>query len=141
MKLYLNTAESAMFAVEAVLLAKNLLPLEPSYTTQLDTEFRLNSVNFGNGYRQDALDGLNSDRLMAQVVFTNRSKESINALTNFLKGSASYQRTPDEYFYWLPPYPLNDRGVIKVKCPKFTVIPQSTNIISLSATFEQTFEL
>ncbi len=139
MKLYFNTGDSAFFNDPT--LTPNLVPIEPSYSTSLDAEYRMNTIQYGNGYKQREPDGLNNEKLVVQVVFQNMRADVIKAVDAFLRGGTNvYDRNAAEYFFWQPPAQYGNVGVIKMTCDKWRIDPHSSQVASLSATFEQTFE-
>jgi phage-related protein len=140
-KLFFNTAQSALLN-DPSLDVRSLAPIEPSYSTALENEFRVNSIKFGNGYEQSVPDGLNGNKLIISVVFMNMSMVAIKAVESFLRGGSNiYDRTPADYFYWLPPAPFDTLGVRKFKCNRWKVVPRSKLVATLEAQFEETFEL
>lgn len=146
-KLYFSAVSGHVSEFSSItdIVAANQVPILPSYTSGFDKELRIASVQFGNGYRQDAPDGINAVKLTVQVVFANRSKRVVEELCAFFEGGITvtgahqYDRDPSEYFFWLPPAPFD--VLIKVKCLKYSVVPFSVDVFTLTATFEQTFEI
>ena len=138
MNLFFNTAGSAFYQATN-LVALNLVPIEPSYTSDFETNFRSNKVQFGNGYKQEEPDGINTLPFTANLVFLNRRAAVIIELVNFFSG-IGYNRMPNEYFFWQPPAPFTG-GVIKVKAANWKTKVVSTDIMTLTVTFEQTYEV
>jgi phage-related protein len=142
MKLHFNGPRSVFKQVEAVL---GPFPVpEVSYGSSITTTVRLNKVQFGEGYEQRSLDGINSTPLVFDVVFRNRSQRVIEEVVRFLKGDkVFYDRTPDEYFYMIPPAPFDD-GILqtprKFKCEEWKTTAEAHNNYTLTTQFKEVFE-
>ena len=148
-KLYFSpwptTSTPSIFASVTDINAAGLVPILPSYSTALDAEARVNTVMFGNGYQQDAPDGINTVRKNFAVTFEFRRKRIIEELNAFFSGGITttgafqYDRDPSEYFFFVPPSPFDQ--LTKVKCLKWHIEWKSADVGSLSALFTQTFEI
>lgn len=112
----------------------------PSYTSDIDVENRVLTLQFGDGYSQRSPDGLNPRKENWKLVFKNRSRADIQELCKFLDGLDPYERLPSEYFFWTPPtIPHNYQK--KYTATKYTLAWVSLDIGTLSVTFEQSFEV
>jgi phage-related protein len=143
MHLHFNGPRSVFYQVRAVT-PELLQPPDISYGSSVNTEIRVNTVRFGDGYEQRSLDGINTAPLVIDFAFNNRSLETITEIDKFLRGDKLfYNRTPDEYFYFVPPEPY-DGGLIKVPrkftCLSWKVSPSQSNNYTLSGTMNEVFE-
>lgn len=111
----------------------------PTFSFTLDfnpdksVEPRVLKSKFGDGYEQRVSSGLNTMPAIWQVSFTNRETSEVDAIEAFLKG----QRGVD-YFYWTPP---DESDPIKVVCGKWNAGKPYAGMRSITATFEQVFDL
>src|SRR5262249_17439905 len=70
----------------------------PSFTTSLSVKPRILTSDFGDGYSQRTLDGINFNRQVWQVVWENLLDSERNNITNFLNALAGVGA-----FLWFPP--------------------------------------
>lgn len=93
-----------------------------------DVAPRLNSVQFGDGYRQDSLDGLNATLIKRQLSFSGRSAAESLAISNFLET----QNGVTSFDYAHP-------GDIsrKYKCRAWKVVDEEYVILRITAEFQQ----
>jgi phage-related protein len=140
MNLYFNGG-SAAFLGDGSLSGSDRI-IVPSQATNMGLAIRVKTMQFGNGYRQDAPDGLNPAARTFKVVFTNRKMPVLTALMNFFRGTGAspYTRRPDEYFFWTPPAPENALAA-KWKCFDPSITWNSGVTGTLSATFNEIFDL
>lgn len=85
-------------------------------------------VQFGDGYRQVAPDGLNPRTRSYQLTFTG-SQASINEIIGFLDAHVGRS------FYWQGP-----RGLLLFECPTHSEPFPNGLVHTVTATFEQTFQ-
>ncbi len=95
-----------------------------------DTTLRVLSAQFGDGYKQDAADGINNKSQSWPLTFTGSSAR-IAAIRDFFDARMGYQA-----FYWTPP--LGTQGLYK--CAKYQIRPLGLDAYSISGTFEQAFQ-
>lgn len=113
-------------------------PIAPAYGSNIGHEPRLVEVEFGDGYRQTAEDGINIDRRVYSLTF-NLTNLFATALIKFFKGVDSpYTRGVNEYFYWTPPAPEATTG--KFVCKKWNLNWEQYNKNIITATFEEVFD-
>lgn len=139
-KLYFNGVNSPFNAV-ASLITSNQTDIRPSISTKGKSATRQNKISFGNGYEQRSPDGLNPTVKTWSVNFSSKSRTVGTELIKFFEG-ISYSRTPDEYIYWTPPVPpYNTLPPDKYVVGDFDYVWRSYDIVDITATFTQTFEL
>lgn len=91
---------------------------------------RVLSAQFGDGYKQEAADGINSKSQSWPLSFTGSSARII-PIRNFLDGCEGYKA-----FYWTPP--LGAQGLYKAKT--YNLQHLGGDVWALTATFEQSFQ-
>jgi phage-related protein len=70
----------------------------PSYSTEVDTEPRVDLAQFGDGYAQRAADGINNMPEKWNLVYENVDITTSNAIIAFFKALGGYIA-----FDWTPP--------------------------------------
>src|SRR5690348_13475627 len=70
----------------------------PSYTTRLTVKPRVLTAEFGDGYSQRSIDGINNNRQVWEVVWNNLLDSEMDNLRNFLDSLAGVGA-----FTWSPP--------------------------------------
>lgn len=104
-----------------------------SYSSVSEEELRLKSVQFGDGYQQDAPSGINAVSAIFNVVIDKATDATVTAVLSFFRA-----RIDGDYFFWTPPIP--GYGVqIKVKCVRWSVVPDQYGSSTVNATFKQVF--
>ena len=100
---------------------------------QRKTQHRVLVAQFGDGYSQRVLDGINPKNEEFMVSFNNRSASSINLLAKYLDFQAgkSFTFTVTDYD--------GDTG-IKVMCDSYDITYQQENVHSLMTTFKRVYE-
>ena len=141
-KLHFNGA-SRIFLSVTELTNAGLSDIVPSYASEISSVSRTKKVQFGDGYAQEAPDGLNPTGLVVTVVFENKSRLIIKNVVSFLEGTGGtpYDRTPDEYFYWTVPVPPYDTKERKFKYSGLVTKWKSYDVGTVSVTFTETFEI
>jgi phage-related protein len=152
MNLYFNGPNSAFLANSALVasfgvtdLGSSFGPIVPSYASSLNNTSRILSLQFGDGYRQRSPDGINNVMMTMQMVFQNRKASVIKELVKFFRGEGLYAptlssgRTPDEWFYFIPPEPFDYLSVRRFTCDEWPVKWASSSVGTLTATFVETF--
>lgn len=92
-------------------------------------EYRTATAQFGDGYAQNAADGINNKQQSWPLTFKKRSTEAA-AIMAFFDEHAGYKA-----FAWKPP--LGVLGLYLVKNP--TIKPMGAGWYEIAATFEQAF--
>lgn len=100
--------------------------IDPTGTTTL----RKLAAQFGDGYKQEAADGINNKMQSWPLSFAG-SASMVSAIMAFLDGQQGYMA-----FYWTPP--LGATGLYK--CAAYTQQPLGNGTYQLSCTFEQAFQ-
>jgi phage-related protein len=78
---------------------------EPSYDYTVDSNPRVKTVQFGDGYSQDIKDGINNILLKINFNFNGRDLKEHRAILHFF-----HQRAGKERFFFIPPQPY---GIVK----------------------------
>ncbi|MBR0568007.1 phage tail protein [Azoarcus sp. L1K30] len=103
-----------------------------TYGSNVETKPNVAVAEFGDGYEQRVGLGLNITRRRWNLQFNNRPNDTADAIEGFLKA-----RNGIESFDWTPKY----GGAGKWVCCEWSSIPTSPNTRSVTATFEEVFEL
>lgn len=104
----------------------NWIPVSQSSGT---ITFRTLKAQFGDGYAQEAADGINNKTNSWPLQFAG-TKADMQAIVDFFDAHAGYQA-----FYWTPP--LGVQGLYKVK--SYSPSPVGGPVYTVGATFEQAF--
>lgn len=91
---------------------------------------RIKEVEFGDGYKQVAGDGINPESQTWPFSYMGLKDEVMHIL-KFIR-----QHTIKS-FIWTPPF--GEKGLYRVKADSISMIPISGGIMKLTATFEQAF--
>jgi phage-related protein len=91
---------------------------------------RVLSAQFGDGYKQQAADGINNKSQSWPLTFTGFSAK-VTAIRDFLDACGGYQA-----FYWTPP--LGAQGFYKTST--YNVQHLGGDVYALQVTFEQSFQ-
>lgn len=103
----------------------------PSFGITEQSEPRVRTVQYGDGYSQRLRYGLNTDRKTWQLRFDIRTDSETLGITNFLEARAGA-----ESFDWTPP-----RGTAgKYICSTWNVEMVNYNNNTITATFVEVFE-
>jgi phage-related protein len=84
----------------------------PSRTTSADIEPRLQTAQFGDGYLQRVIDGINGNKTTYNVEFAGKYDDEINAMNTYLRGLKG------NAFPFLDPF---TGAVFNVFCDKWTI--------------------
>lgn len=91
------------------------------------------TADFGDGYNQRTVDGINTTRLSYSISWTNIDTERKNILQTFLESTNGV-----ESFNWQPP----DMSVSKIWVNEFpTIVPVAAGIWNISVVLHQVFDL
>jgi len=101
------------------------------------TQHRVITQSFGDGYEQRLLDGINTQTEKLNVNFANRTKEEINDIAGFLNSTKNVTA-----FNFNVPLQNGVEGeeTIKVVCENFSVNYQYDNYYSLTASLKRVYE-
>ncbi|MGO2345358.1 MAG: phage tail protein [Providencia sp.] len=91
---------------------------------------RVKQVEFGDGYKQVAGDGINTETQSWSFTYTGQKTE-VMPIFNFIR-----QHTVKS-FIWVPPF--GEKGLYRVKADSITLKPIGGQTLTISATFEQAF--
>ena len=105
---------------------------KPTLSPELNRQPRVLSAKFGDGYAQEAADGINNNQETWSLVFNGIDDTTAAAIDAFLSARAGY-----DPFYWTPPG--GTQKTYKCKVWKRTYIEPDINHVS--ATFNQVFDL
>lgn len=103
----------------------------PSFPASQMSKPRVNTIEFGDGYRQSVSYGLNPDLKAWTLVFDNRNDTERNNIIAFLEA-----RKGSESFDWTDPF----NNSLKWTCTEWNVDFTSSNKNSIRATFVQIAE-
>lgn len=92
---------------------------------------RVRSASFGNGYTQRAADGINNETQSWDLTFTG-TKARIAEILAFIRAQKGYKA-----FIWVTPFD----GPLYFTCDSFKPTPMGGSAWSLTATFEQTYQV
>jgi len=113
------------------------LTYPPSSATQVNREPRVLRSQFGDGYAQEAADGINSDLETWEVVYgplhatdTVGQQGSLALIEAFFKAQAGYK-----LFLWTPPPPYNTQK--KFVCLRWPVTYERGLEVTIRATLQQ----
>ena len=101
----------------------------PTRQSRATAQAKINSAQFGDGYRQSAADGINAIRQTWDMEFVGKKSE-ISQIIAFLRAHVGIS------FIWKDPF----EGNLLFQCETFSPSPQGADIYTLTATFEQTFQ-
>lgn len=93
---------------------------------------KVTNISFGDGYKQRASFGVNTNPDTWALQFANRSESDATAIDDFLTARAGV-----ESFDWTPPGSATARKFI---CQKWTKTTVKANLFSIDAEFEEVFE-
>jgi phage-related protein len=103
---------------------------KPIGTPSGPVNLRVKSVVFGDGYSQEAGDGLNNKSHPGwQLQFAGTEAE-MQTIADFFDAHAGWQS-----FYWTPPLGVQGRYKVKTYTPQ----QQGPDIYTITATFEEKF--
>lgn len=106
--------------------------IAPDYGATKQAEPRVNEIQFGSGYSQRATFGINRDKKVWSLRWTNRTASVANQIEDFLEA-----REGVEHFDWTPP---DDTGSYQWICKSWAKSFPYPNLFDIEATFEQVFE-
>jgi len=89
-------------------------------------------ADFGDGYTQRALDGINGVKPTFNVALTSLSLADANTITAFLEARGGYQA-----FLWTPP---NEAQQV-FRCKTWTMTPTGAGYANVTAKFIKEFDL
>jgi len=92
---------------------------------------RVLTAQFGDGYSQNAADGINNAVQSWPLSFLGRTKVEAEAIVSFFRRHKGYRS-----FLWTPPLGLP--GFYKVA--SFQTAPMGSGFYTITATFEQVFK-
>lgn len=101
----------------------------PTGTPVGQVAFHVLSAQFGDGYSQEAADGINNKVQSWPLTFTG-TKVEMQTIVDFFDAHAGWKG-----FYWTPP--LGVQGIYKVTA--YSPSPIGGPMYSVTATFEQKF--
>lgn len=91
---------------------------------------RVRVAKFGDGYEQVAADGINSEQQSWPLSFSGLEKEMV-PLLSFMR------RHVIKSFVWSPPY--GKQGLYRVVSDSIRATPVGGQVMTVSATFQQSF--
>lgn len=105
----------------------------PSFGSRKLTKTRVLRANFGDGYSQRAIDGLNQQRDEWTVSFNNLSDADADTLVAFYE-----QQAGSSYFTWTPPREATSKKWIVSEWQR---TPNTGDFDTVTAKYEQVHDL
>jgi len=93
-------------------------------------KFRTRAAQFGDGYKQQAADGINAESQSWPLTFRG-TEDYVMPILTFLRARKGHQS-----FYWTPP--LGAQSLFT--CAEYGVTAHGAGRYTLTATFEQSFQ-
>ena len=106
--------------------------IDPDYGASKQAKPRVRSIEFGSGYSQRAVFGLNQDRKIWSLSWQNRTATDANTIENFLEARGGV-----EFFNWTPP---DDTVTYKWICTEWQKTMPFSNLFDITATFVEVFD-
>jgi|TARA_Y100000033_G_scaffold47523_1_gene53178 phage-related protein len=106
--------------------------LDPDFGAAKRAQPRVRVSQFGSGYSQRTVFGINQDPKVWTLTWENRSETDSNTIEDFLEARAG-----QEAFDWSPP---DDSSTYKWICREWDKQLPYPNLFTITATFEQVFE-
>lgn len=91
-------------------------------------------TEFGDGYNQRAVDGINETRLMYSVSWTNLDTERMRILRDFFRNTKCVTA-----FKWTPP-DIEQELTFVLERNTLSIVPKAFGIWDISATLSQVFD-
>jgi len=110
----------------------NFPDIAPNYGASKVAEPNVRIAQFGSGYSQRSTFGINNDKKVWQLNWTNRTATDTNTIEDFLEARAGV-----EAFDWSPP---DETSTYKWICKSWQKTMPYPNLFNITATFEQVFE-
>jgi phage-related protein len=133
---YFDGPRSVFVGIPAV---RALLPLNPSYSSNIVVLLRTRKVSFGDGYDQRAPDGINDQPLSFKATWRNRSLTVARELMKFFKGETPYDRRPIDWFWMTPPLPFENQRKFVVE-GNVEMVYEQANSYTISVTLREVFD-
>lgn len=116
-------------------------PIKCSVGSDSSKTIDIKETKFGDGYAQRTVD-INPATGKFTVLFRKKPTSVAQAIERFLLGRAGrdfrqyqmYDRLPNEYFYWTPPYESTARKFI---CRSYNMTPEDAGYLTVSCEFEE----
>lgn len=110
-----------------------ILTANASYGTPMDRKPKVRNVKFGDGYEENAPDGINNDPRSFSVTFGKRSNDEIADIATFIEQKAKLAQP----FLWKPFPPFDTVGIFICRDWSFTADEFNSNAIH--ATLDELF--
>lgn len=105
----------------------------PDFGAALTRRPATKSIRFADGYEQRVRYGINTNPQAWSLKFANRDDTETQAIEDFLTAAAGA-----DWFYWTPP---KQSTALKFICRTWSVEIVRANLNTISATFEQVFDI
>lgn len=106
--------------------------ISPDFGASEQSKPRVRSVEFGSGYSQRVVFGINQDPKIWSLTWENRTATDINSIEDFLEA-----RGGSESFAWTPP---DETTSYKWICQEWTKSMPYAGLFNINATFIQVFD-
>ena len=107
--------------------------ISPDFGAAKQSQPKVRSVQFGDGYVQRLTFGLNQDPKQWSLTWENLSDTDTSTIETFLEA-----RGGSESFSWSPP---DDSSTYKWICPSWSKTITTAGLNSVQATFQEVFDL
>jgi phage-related protein len=114
--------------------------VNPSIGFKRNVKTRVDTAQFGDGYAQRTVSGLNPKNNEYSVVFQNQDLDTATAIINFLEtaGTGDQSNGGVSYFWWTPP---DETTAIKIICQEWDIEYSSPISRTISAKFIRVYDL
>lgn len=114
-------------------------PVTATVGSELSITPKVKKVQFGDGYSQRSMDGINAIPKVFSLEFRKMELRYAKALEAFFEGSREpYDRTPAEFFYFTPYLLGHEEG--KYICTNHRLRYDTGVTITVNAVFEEVFD-
>ena len=106
--------------------------IEADYGASKQAQPKVRVAEFGSGYSQRSVLGINQDKKIWQLAWRNRTATDTNTIEDFLEARGGH-----ESFDWSPP---DETDTYKWICKSWVKTMPYSNLFDIEATFEEVFE-
>lgn len=106
--------------------------ISPSYGLSKSSKPFVNKIQFGSGYQQRVVFGINQNPKTWQLRWENISETDSDTIEDFLDARAGQEK-----FQWTPP---DESTAYTFICSEWTKTIEFPTLATIEATFEQVFE-
>ena len=145
MNLYFNGSLTTPFHMDGSIASEidltDTTPIKCSLGSDSKKTIDIKQTKFGDGYAQRSVN-INPMTGAFTVLFRKKPSVVAFAIERFMLGRAGadwrqyqmYDRLPNEYFIWTPPYHTNPRKFI---CADYSMTPEDAGYLTVSCEFQE----